>query len=113
MTDIPDRIFLSPEDAAQFSRKYGHEKLTLVCVGDPYVEYTRVPQWSTDMEAAKEAGWIMTFTPNTMFPDQRNLTHWIVMWHHGINKWVDGDGGVVWEEGDPTAWMPLPDVEGE
>jgi len=43
MTDkIPDTLFLSPEDAAAFGRKYGHHKIGFgPCVGDPCVQYTR------------------------------------------------------------------------
>lgn len=37
----PEQIFLPPEDAALFGRKYGHPAIGTVCVGDPAVEYVK------------------------------------------------------------------------
>lgn len=38
-TEAPERIYMSPEDAALFANKYGHPDVVQPAVGDVYVSY--------------------------------------------------------------------------
>ena len=47
---VPERIYVSPDDAKSMGSKYGHPDLDAVCVGDDFVEYKRVDTPSVEKE---------------------------------------------------------------
>lgn len=75
MTDAPERIWLTPEDAAAFGRKYGHPGVTMVCVGDPSVCY--VHEDHVDAIVAEKVREALTEAEDAVTGVTLNLSGWM------------------------------------